>query len=204
MEIPLSSFEIEVLNRVIPTQTFSDPARLKFALLDIVEEDKAHLIRSGIVNEQEFKFLKIQTAKNIVQFLRSQEFFYEREGGVFFLTEKVKHLRQQGTLQKYYEWELSDRGENARILHEIETRGYLNKDQDPAEHENDNWKKLDTLDYPVLDENNPYARHVHHKAHKFGLRGVLKSKRPEDTKKIAYILIVIVVIVVLLVITQKK
>ena len=84
MEIPLTDFEIEILNQIIPTQTLGNPEQLQFALRDLVEHEKENLIKSGSISEQDFKVLQIQTAKNIFQFLRANEFFYEREGGVFF------------------------------------------------------------------------------------------------------------------------
>jgi hypothetical protein len=202
MEIPLSHFEIEVLNKVIPTQTLSNPEHLQFALRDLVEAEREEIITRGIAGQYEFKVLQTQTAKNIFQFLRANEFFYEGAGGVFFLTEKIKHLRQQGTIEKYSEWEASDMKKNETVLHTIETRGYLNRDQDPEEHKDNNWKKLDTLDYPVLDEDNPNAHHVHHKSYQFKSKPGETSGAIDDRKKMLYLVIVAVIVIALLVVAR--
>ncbi len=71
MEVPLTGFEIEVLNAVIPTPILNNPETIQFALRDLVNQHKEHLMKSGNLNEQDFKILQTQTAKNIFQFLNS-------------------------------------------------------------------------------------------------------------------------------------
>lgn len=128
MNIPLTEFEIEVLNKVIPTQRLNNPGGLPLVLRTLIEEDKEKLMANGM-SENDFRTLQSQTAKNIFHFLRSNEFYYEREGGVFFLTDRGKQLQKQRTIQNYIKW-AEERGmKNIAELHTIEQKGYLEKDQ---------------------------------------------------------------------------
>ncbi len=167
MEIPLSKFELNVLNRAIHTQILSNPQMMQFALHNMIDDHKEDIMAQEGLSEQEFKVLQTNAAKNIFQFLRANEFFYEREGGAFFLTEKVKHLREQGSIQAYYEWLPSDMARKAEEMKIIEQRGYLDKDQDPAEHRDNLWKETKDVDYDVLHERDPSVHHNHMPAHKF-------------------------------------
>ncbi len=196
MEIPLTGFEAEILNKAIPTQTLSKPEHLQLELIGIADNEKSNLMKSEQINEQDFNKLKIQAVKNIIQFLVSNGFFYVNDSGAFFITEKLRHLRQQGSIQKYFEWEIQAQKNAAEILHTIETRGYLNEDQDPEIHPDNSWKELNSLDYNVLDEGNPGAHHVIHKSHHFESKPGEISGRANDRR--TRLIITIFVLIILL------
>jgi hypothetical protein len=126
MAAPLNNFETEVLNKILPTGTFANPPALQVALRTIINEMKEHLLSTGI-SEQEYNKLAVQTPKIIFQFLRDNEFYYEREGGVFYITEKGKQLRAQGTLEKYIAWREQQHLELKSEMKENEERGYTDK-----------------------------------------------------------------------------
>ena len=131
MRTPLSEKEIEILNKIIPAQPMIEPQFLQKAIRDHISEHKEELMASHGIDENNFREYQSQTAKNIFQFLRDNSFIGEREGGVFFITEKGKNLRKQCTIQQYEAWRTEAREENKKVIHTIETRGYL--DQDPIE-----------------------------------------------------------------------
>ena len=201
MEIPLTSFEIQILDKIIPTQTLSDPQSLQFNLHNLINQDKDRIMQSEHISEQEFKVLQAQTAKNIFQFLRANDFFYEREGGLFFLTEKIKYLRQQGSIEKYHEWEQVNALKKADELRIIESRGYLDKDQDPREHKDNIWKETRSLDYDqVTDSVKP--NHPPLPSHKFATKPGKISGRGGDQKKTLLPVIIGLLVLALLVIAH--
>lgn len=125
----LSDIEIDILNKIIPTQTFSETQNLQRALREIINEHKESLMAQGAMTEGGYKEFQTQSVKNIFDFLLKNAFIAEREGHVFFLTEKGKNLRRQKSLQQYVEWARQQRAENKVIMHTIETRGYLDQDE---------------------------------------------------------------------------
>ena len=127
--IPLTALEIEILNKVIPTQTLSNPGSLPLVLRNLIEDQKERLISEGIVSEADFKQVQTQAAKNIFHFLRENEFYFEREGGVFYLTDKGKQLQKQRTIQAYVDWVEKRGAIKIAELHTIAQQGYLEKDQ---------------------------------------------------------------------------
>jgi hypothetical protein len=129
MTIPLTDFEVDILNKIIHTHTFGEYHDLLIALHDLVGNEKANLISQGTVSEHDFRSFQAQTVHNITQFLLHNEFIGERDGGVHFLTHRGDDLRKQGTLQKYLDWEAGRETELLGDLHTIENKGYLEKDQ---------------------------------------------------------------------------
>ena len=129
MAIQLNEFETKLLNRIIPTQTLSDAKSTQIALRNFIADDKDNIIAEKNISEADFRALQTQSVKNIFQFLKEKDFIGEREGGVNFLTEKGKHLRKQGSLEKYEVWRQQVRAENKVIINTIETRGYLDQDE---------------------------------------------------------------------------
>ena len=129
MPTQLNDFELKLLDRIIPTQTLSDAKSTQIAIRNFIAEDKENIIAERGISEAEFRTLQMQSVKTIFLFLREKEFVGERDGGVNFLTEKGKHLRKQGSLEKYEEWRKQVKSENKVILHTIETRGYLDQDE---------------------------------------------------------------------------
>jgi|GEM_PF-5401280 len=195
MEIPLSKFEVEVLDQIIPTKTLDNPQTLQFAINTLIGEHKDYLMQSGNLNEHDIKELQNQTGKNIFQFLKSHEFFHVREGGAIVLNEKIKHLRAQGSLEQYYVWEAADKLSKAEELRIIESRGYLDKDQNPAEHHDTIWKETKALDNDEQLKNHPAMP-----AHKFATKPGQISGRGSDQKKTflpIFIALLILAIVVL-------
>jgi hypothetical protein len=141
MNIPLTDFEIEILNKVVPTQTLSNPASLPLVLRGIIDEEKEKLMATGM-SDNDFRLLQSQASKNIFHFLRENEFYYEREGGVFYLTDKGKHLQKQKTIQNYVSWIEKRAAVNLAELHTIEERGYLDKDQHIVVDKKNNVRKF--------------------------------------------------------------
>ncbi len=129
MTIPLTDFEVDILNRVIHTHTFGEYHDLTIALHDLVGEERANVVGQGMVSEDHFKAFQAQSVQNILKFLQHNEFIGEREGEVHFLTHRGEDLRQQGTLQKYLDWEAGRESTLIGDLHTIEEKGYLEKDQ---------------------------------------------------------------------------
>lgn len=129
MKTELNDFEKGLLDRIIPTQTFSDTKGVQIALRNFIGDDKEKIMAEQGHDERAFRALQSQSVKNILQYLIDYEFVGVREGGVNFLTEKGKNLRRQGSLQKYADWQLETRAKNKVIIHTIETRGYLDQDE---------------------------------------------------------------------------
>lgn len=130
MSIVLTPYEHTLLNKMIPTQTFSDSAALRAAFYNITEESKEALMADGTATADGFERFKEETANNIFKFLKQNQFYAERQGGVLFITEKGKNLRRQKSLEGYQQWQSVEGDKNKVILKTIETRGYL--DQDPV------------------------------------------------------------------------
>ncbi len=129
MKIPLTDFEIVILNKVVHTHTFGEFNSLRVLLHDLVAEGKEGLISSGQVSERDFPLLQTQVVNNILQFLLRNEFFAMREGEVYFLTERGMNLQMQGSIEKYADWEIIREDKLIKDLHTIEERGYLDEDQ---------------------------------------------------------------------------
>lgn len=129
MKAQISIIEEEILDQVIPTVAFADHRRMQEALRDVIKEKNDNAPESEKKNDMDIKLLQTEYLKNIHNYLVAEAFYAEREGSVFFMTEKGKHLRQQGSLKKYYEWK-EVRGVGLRKdLHTISTRGYLDQDE---------------------------------------------------------------------------
>jgi len=129
MKTELNDFEKGLLDRIIPTQTFSDTKGVQIALRNFIGDDKDKIMAEQGLDERAFRSLQSQSVKNIFQYLIDYEFVGVREGGVNFLTEKGKNLRRQGSLEKYAEWQKDTRAKNKVVIHTIETRGYLDQDE---------------------------------------------------------------------------
>ena len=129
MNIPLPGFEIDILNKVIHTRTFGEFSELKTALQKLVEEEKENLISSRKIAPDDFPLHKTRVVNNMIQFLVRNEFYGVRDGSVYFLTERGKHLQKQGSIQKYLEWESEREEKIISELHTIEEKGYLDKNQ---------------------------------------------------------------------------
>jgi len=129
INMSLTDFEIEMLNKLMHKHEFEDYSILEHGLRDLVSEQKEAAIASGVTTEQDFQSFQNKTVSDIAHFLKHNDFFAEREGRVFFLTERGKQLEQQGSIQKYLEWEKGREAQLLADLHTIETKGYLNKDQ---------------------------------------------------------------------------
>jgi len=129
MPVLLTTFETELLNRIIPTQTLSYSKSTQISLRNFIADDKEQIMAAQNISEAEFKALQVQSVKNIFTFLREQDFVGERDGGVNFLTEKGKNLRKQGSIEQYEVWRRQVRAENKVIMNTIETRGYLDQDE---------------------------------------------------------------------------
>lgn len=129
MKTELNDFEKGLLDRIIPTQTFSDTKGVQIALRNFIGDDKEKIMAEQGLDERAFRSLQSQSVKNIFQYLIDYEFVGVREGGVNFLTEKGKNLRRQGSLEKYAEWQKETRSKNKVVIQTIETRGYLDQDE---------------------------------------------------------------------------
>lgn len=129
MKTELNDFEKSLLDRIIPTQTFSDTKGVQIALRNFIGDDKDKIMAEQGLDERAFRSLQSQSVKNIFQYLIDYEFVGVREGGVNFLTEKGKNLRRQGSLAKYAEWQKETRAKNKVVIQTIETRGYLDQDE---------------------------------------------------------------------------
>lgn len=129
MKTELNDFEKGLLDRIIPTQTFSDTKGVQIALRNFIGDDKDKIMAEQGLDERAFRSLQSQSVKNIFQYLIDYEFVGVREGGVNFLTEKGKNLRRQGSLAKYAEWQKETRAKNKVVIQTIETRGYLDQDE---------------------------------------------------------------------------
>jgi hypothetical protein len=117
------------LNRVIPTYTLNDSKGVQIALRNFIGDEREQIMTDQGIDERAFRALQSQTVKNIIDYLKANDYIAEREGGVTFLTEKGKILRKQGSLEKYDEWQKETRAKNKVIIRTIETRGYLDQDE---------------------------------------------------------------------------
>ncbi len=131
----LTEFEYSILDKVIPTQSLGDGLVLKTFIRRLVENEKANILSKENMTEHNFKLLQSQTANNLFQYLRDNEFLGEREGAVYFLTEKGKQLRRQGSLDNYISW----RKAQGEIIRDELTRtmnqGYLEEKQKVVKNE---------------------------------------------------------------------
>lgn len=129
MSVVLTDFERALLNRVIPTYTLNDSKGVQIALRNFIGDEREQIMADQSIDERAFRALQSQTVKNIIDYLKANDYIAEREGGVTFLTEKGKILRRQGSLEKYDEWQKETRAKNKVIIRTIETRGYLDQDE---------------------------------------------------------------------------
>lgn len=129
MSVVLTDFERALLNRVIPTYTLNDSKGVQIALRNFIGDEREQIMADQGIDERAFRALQSQTVKNIIDYLKANDYIAEREGGVTFLTEKGKILRKQGSLEKYDEWQKETRAKNKVIIRTIETRGYLDQDE---------------------------------------------------------------------------
>ncbi len=129
MSVVLTDFERALLNRVIPTYTLNDSKGVQIALRNFIGDEREQIMADHGIDERAFRALQSQTVKNIIDYLKANDYIAEREGGVTFLTEKGKILRKQGSLEKYDEWQKETRAKNKVIIRTIETRGYLDQDE---------------------------------------------------------------------------
>ena len=134
MQLSLSGFETDLLDKFIHTQTFDELTDLQMALNETLNGEKDRLITEGVTNDTDFNSFVDRTTENITQYLVDHEFFHPREGGVYFLTDKGKHLKAQGSMNKYEEWEKIRDKQLVEDIHAIQTKGYLDREQPtPAE-----------------------------------------------------------------------
>lgn len=129
MKTQLTDYEKKLLNKIVPTRTLSDSRGAQIALRDFLGGEKENIMRDNNLDENGFRSFQSRTAKTIFAYLLDYDYMREREGGVAFLTEKGKHLRQQGSLEQYEIWRQGERKKNKEIIHTIETKGYLDQDE---------------------------------------------------------------------------
>jgi hypothetical protein len=125
----LTEFEYIILDKIIPTQTLGEPLTIKTVIRRLIEDQRENLVSNGEVNDSGFKAFQSKTTENIWGFLHKNEFLGEREGGVFFLTEKGKQLRQQKSLQNYIDWREEQRVVNADVMRRTREQGFLEEKQ---------------------------------------------------------------------------
>ncbi|GAA4467921.1 hypothetical protein GCM10023093_24560 [Nemorincola caseinilytica] len=125
----LSDIEQRLLEKFLRDSTLNEAKSLQIALRNFLAEEKDALMQELSLDERDIRALQTQASKNILDFLKSNDFIAEREGGVLFITDRGKQLRKQGTLAKYEEWQKDTRAKNKVIIQTIETRGYLDQDQ---------------------------------------------------------------------------
>ena len=154
MDISLSRFEIDLPNKYIHTQTFDELSDLQVAMNESMNDQKERLVGDGETDEPGLDRFVSHTIGNISDFLINNEFFHAREGGVYFLTEKGKHLKAQGTLHNYVEWEKARDQQLIDEMHTIQSKGYLNREQpthaDLAPPVVDNEKKRNWIYYLLI------------------------------------------------------
>ena len=130
MAIALSALETTMLNKFIPRMQLREDFLLNNELRSLLREHRDELMQSGNMGEKELEAWQVQAIKNIGNFLRDGFLLSRDEHETrFFLSERGKNLKKQGTIEKYQEWLTATRAKNKYELHTIETRGYL--DQDP-------------------------------------------------------------------------
>lgn len=151
MSIVLTDFERALLNRVIPTYTLNDSKGVQIALRNFIGDEREQIMADQGIDERAFRALQSQTVKNIIDYLKANDYIAEREGGVTFLTEKGKILRKQGSLEKYDEWQKETRAKNKVIIRTIETRGYLDQDEIIRNKRSLMFKRIRTfVVYPII------------------------------------------------------
>ena len=154
MEISLSRFETDLLNKYIHTQTFDELSDLQVTMNESLNAQKERLIGDGETDEVAFNSFASRTIANITDFLVSNQFYHAREGGVYFLTDKGKHLKAQRTLHDYVEWEKIRDKELVDEMHVIQSKGYLDREQpkhaDLAPPLIDNEKKSNWIYYLLI------------------------------------------------------
>jgi hypothetical protein len=129
MKNELNSFEVQLTNRILQGGSLNESKSIQIAIRNFISDEKAQIMQELSLGEPEFRTFHLQTVNNILNFLKSNEFVAEREGGVVFITEKGKNLRRQGTIEKYESWAKETRAKNKTVLRTIETRGYLDQDE---------------------------------------------------------------------------
>ena len=132
MNVTLTDFEISVLDKFIWTQTYENLNSLKVAMRNYIREQKDNIISSGKTTEPLFESFTNTSVDHIARFLLENDFFHDRDGQVFILTEKGTHLRQQGSLEKYIAWEKERNAVLIEEMHTIEKVGYLDREQPTA------------------------------------------------------------------------
>ena len=126
----LTGFETQVLDRFIPTGTFDELGGLKIAIYDYLQTERQHFIDSGaIAADQDYQSLSTRTERNLSQFLLKNEFHIGREGGKFVITEKGKHLKALGSVERYTVWEKEHKAKLIDDMRTIQKKGYLESDQ---------------------------------------------------------------------------
>jgi len=129
MKNNLNETEVRLLEQILTGGSLNESKSIQIAIRNHISDKKDALMEELSMNEAEFRSFHIKTINNIFQFLKDNEFIAEREGGVFFITERGKNLRRQGTLEKYAAWQQETRQKNKVVIHTIETRGYLDQDE---------------------------------------------------------------------------
>ena len=129
MKNTLSDVEVKLLEKFLNEGGLNEAKSIQIALRNYLTDQKDRIMQEMSLDERDFRAFHTRSVTNIYEFLKSNDFVAEREGGVIFMTEKGKQLRKQGTLEKYDEWQKETRAKNKVIIETIETRGYLDQDQ---------------------------------------------------------------------------
>lgn len=125
MTIPLTDFEISILNKVVPTQSLGDYEALQTVLRRHVTDQMEHVIATGLTTEPDFKKFQVTTCNHILSFLVNNEFLRAREGNVYYLTERGKHLRTQGSIEQFITWHATQHKEYTSELKEVKNTGFV-------------------------------------------------------------------------------
>lgn len=195
MEITLTSFEIEILDKVIPTQKLNAPDKLKLVLQALVNDEKDRVMASGNFDENSFRNLQIQVSKNIIDFLKTNDFYFEKELGTF-PTEKLRRLIQQGSLAKYIEWKQLNAQVTAQDINAISARGFLDRKQDEALQKDVKWKDMQSVDY-LLENKELTKKHAPLSSHKFRSKEAQEAEKKKDSKSFIYPILIALVVLVL-------
>ncbi len=129
MKNNLNETEVRLLEQILTGGSLNESKSIQIAIRNHISDKKDALMEELSMNEPEFRSFHTKTLNNIFQFLKDNEFIAEREGGVFFITDRGKNLRRLGTLEKYAAWQQETRQKNKVVIHTIETRGYLDQDE---------------------------------------------------------------------------
>lgn len=129
MKNTLSEIELRLLDKFLHTTLLNEAKSIQIALRNFLADEKDNIMQELSLTERDIRTFQTHTAANIFEFLKSNDFVAEREGGVIFITEKGKHLRRQGSVAKFEEWQKETRAKNKKVIHTIETRGYLDQDE---------------------------------------------------------------------------